>query len=168
MVIEGTGELRLDTREGLVILLGYSVDEELDIAPCLLTYIGSRLSGSHQTPAAYWLRLDHDLRFDLKADPSAADNVRSSRVHAFRVERYHLARRAPRKELAKVVRLSGSERGPASLLRFSPEPTGRLDNQQLRRNQALQQAVQERFRDGELTGFELLQAVEARLVERIP
>ena len=36
MLIEGTGERRLDTREGLLILLGYSVDEELDVAPLSL------------------------------------------------------------------------------------------------------------------------------------
>lgn len=44
-----------------------------------------------------------DLSADLKAKPSVAADLTWPQVHAFRVERHHLARRAPKKELAKVA-----------------------------------------------------------------
>ncbi len=39
----------------------------------------------------------------MKAKPSVAADLTWPQVHAFRVERHHLARRAPKKELAKVA-----------------------------------------------------------------
>lgn len=40
---------------------------------------------------------------DLKAKPPVAANLTWPQVHAFRVERHHLARRAPKKDLAEVA-----------------------------------------------------------------